>query len=193
MEKRILSELEESIEVKKKLLDGSRISGIAEAARMCIAALRAGKKILAFGNGGSAADAQHFVGEIVGRFKKNRAGLPAIALSANTSSLTAIANDFGYDTVFSRQVEALAQAGDVCFGITTSGSSPNVLLAMETAREIGAVTICLSGKDGGKVKELCELCLVVPSNDTPRIQEAHITIIHIICGLIEETLFANND
>jgi D-sedoheptulose 7-phosphate isomerase len=189
MEKRIRAALEENIAVTQKFLK-TLAPRIAEATRICLGALKKGRKILVFGNGGSAADAQHFACELVGRFKRDRAALPAIALSANTSNLTAIANDHGFDMIFERQVEALAQRGDVCFAITTSGNSPNVLRALKAARTIRAATVCLSGKGGGKAKALCDLCITVPSDETPRIQEAHITIIHIICALIEETLFA---
>jgi D-sedoheptulose 7-phosphate isomerase len=188
MEKRIRAALEENIAVTQKLLM-DLTPRIAEATRICLSALKKGKKLLVFGNGGSAADAQHFACELVGRFQKDRAALPAIALSVNTSNLTAIANDHGFDTIFERQVEALARRGDACFAITTSGNSANVVRALKAARAIGAATVCLSGKGGGKVKALCDLCITVPSNDTPRIQEAHVTIIHIICALIEETLF----
>lgn len=149
-----------------------------------------GGKLLVMGNGGSAADAQHFVAEIVGRFKMERRGLPAIALSTDTSILTAIGNDYGFDMVFRRQVEALAVAGDVVIGISTSGNSPNVQQALELAREKGCRTVGLLGKDGGSIKAVCDLALIVPTNDTPRVQEGHITIIHIVCDLLEKTLFA---
>lgn len=141
------------------------------------------------GNGGSAADAQHFVAEIVGRFKMERRGLPALALSTDTSILTAIGNDYGFDRVFSRQVEALASPGDLVIGISTSGNSPNVLLALQLARETGCRSVGLLGKDGGSIKDVCDLALIVPTNDTPRVQEAHITMIHIVCDLLEKTLF----
>lgn len=149
-----------------------------------------GGKLLVMGNGGSAADAQHFVAEIVGRFKMERRGLPAIALSTDTSILTAIGNDYGFDMVFRRQIEALAVEGDVVVGISTSGNSPNVQQALELAREKGCRTVGLLGKDGGSIKAVCDLALIVPTNDTPRVQEGHITIIHIVCDLLEKTLFA---
>lgn len=148
-----------------------------------------GGKLLVMGNGGSAADAQHFVAEIVGRFKMERRGLPAIALSTDTSILTAIGNDYGFDAVFRRQVEALAVAGDIVVGISTSGNSPNVRQALKLAREKGCRTVGLLGKDGGSIKEVCDLALIVPTNDTPRVQEGHITIIHIVCDLLEKALF----
>ncbi|OGU16464.1 MAG: phosphoheptose isomerase [Geobacteraceae bacterium GWC2_53_11] len=149
-----------------------------------------GGKLLVMGNGGSAADAQHFVAEIVGRFKMERRGLPAIALSTDTSILTAIGNDYGFDMVFRRQIEALAVAGDLVVGISTSGNSPNVQQALVLAREKGCRTIGLLGKDGGSIKDVCDLALIVPTVDTPRVQEGHITIIHIVCDLLEKKMFA---
>lgn len=153
-------------------------------------AFRRGNKLLVMGNGGSAADAQHLAAEIVGRFRMERRGLPAISLSTDTSILTAIANDYGFESVFRRQVEALSLPGDLVLGISTSGNSPNVHSALELARERGCRTMGLLGKDGGSIRELCDLALVVPSSDTPAIQEAHITIIHIVCDLVEKALFA---
>lgn len=163
---------------------------IAEMAAMLADAFRNKGKLIVMGNGGSAADAQHFAAEIVGRFKMERQALPAVALSTDTSILTAIGNDYGFDAVFRRQVEALAVAGDVVVGISTSGNSPNVLKALELARERGCRIIGLLGKDGGSIKDICDLPVVVPSNDTPRIQEGHITIIHIVCDLVEKALFS---
>jgi len=150
---------------------------------------RSGKKLLVMGNGGSAADAQHLAGEIVGRFRLERRGLPAIALSTDSSILTAVGNDYGFEAIFSRQVEALAQEGDVVIGISTSGSSPNVLSALRLAREMGCRTVGLLGKDGGSIREMVDIELTVPGQDTPRIQEGHITIIHILCELVEQALF----
>src|SRR6266540_826623 len=146
-------------------------------------ALQKGHKILIMGNGGSAADAQHFAAEIVGRFKLERRALPAIALSTDTSILTAVANDYGFDLIFKRQVEALAEAGDVVIGISTSGSSNNVYGALLLARERGCRTVGLLGRDGGTIAPIVDLPLTIPTHETPRIQEAHITIIHIICEL----------
>lgn len=163
---------------------------IAEFATRLTDTFNRGGKLLVMGNGGSAADAQHFVAEIVSRFRLERRGLPAIALSTDTSILTAIGNDYGFDRVFRRQVEALAVQGDMVVGISTSGNSPNVLQALELAREKGCRTVGLLGRDGGTIKEYCDLALVVPSNDTPRVQEGHITIIHIVCDLVEQTMFA---
>lgn len=162
---------------------------IAEVAGAAVETFRNGGKLIVMGNGGSAADSQHFAAEIVGRFKMERKALPAVALSTDTSILTAIGNDYGFDSVFSRQIDALASAGDIVFGISTSGNSPNVLKALQLARERGCRTVGLLGKDGGSIKSACDLPLVVPTGDTPRIQEAHITIIHIICDLIEKELF----
>ena len=163
---------------------------IAAMAALLVEAFKSGNKLLVMGNGGSAADAQHFVAEMVGRFKLERKALPAIALSTDTSILTAIGNDYGFDAVFSRQVEAHAVAGDVAVGISTSGNSPNVLKALQLARERGCRTIGLLGKDGGSIITVCDLALVIPTSDTPRIQEGHITIIHIVCDLVEKALFA---
>ena len=162
---------------------------IAEMVTLLADTFKRGGKLLVMGNGGSAADAQHFVAEIVGRFKMERRALPAIALSTDTSILTAIGNDYGFDKVFRRQVEALAAPGDLIVGISTSGNSPNVLSALELARDMGCRTVGLLGKDGGTIRNACDLALIVPSGDTPRIQEGHITIIHIVCDLLEKTMF----
>lgn len=162
---------------------------IAEMVTLLVETFKRGGKLLVMGNGGSAADAQHFVAEIVGRFKIERRGLPAIALSTDTSILTAIGNDYGFEKVFRRQIEALAAPGDMVVGISTSGNSPNVLQALELAREKGCRTVGLLGKDGGSIKDLCDLALIVPTDDTPRVQEGHITIIHIVCDLLEKTMF----
>ena len=155
------------------------------AAEICIDSLKNGGKILIFGNGGSAADAQHIAAEIVGRYKIERKGLPAIALTTDTSALTAIGNDFGYLHVFERQVEALANQGDVLIGISTSGTSPNVISALKLAKKLGCKSIGFSGRDGGDLNPLCDVNLVVPVKDTPRIQEMHIFIGHTICHLID--------
>jgi len=149
-----------------------------------------GGKLLVMGNGGSAADSQHFVAEMVGRFKMERKALPAVALTTDTSILTAIGNDYGYDLVFRRQIEALATAGDVVVGISTSGNSANILSALELARSRGCYTVGLLGKDGGSIKAACDLPLVIPCDDTPRIQEGHITVIHIVCDMVEKGLFS---
>lgn len=158
-------------------------------AERLIETFRIGNKLLIMGNGGSAADAQHFAGEIISRFRLERPGLPAIALSTDTSVITAIGNDYGFERIFSRQVEALAAPGDAVIGISTSGNSPNVAKALEVARQAGCTTIGLLGKDGGSIKTLCDIPLIIPSCDTPRVQEGHITVIHILCDLIEQGLF----
>ncbi len=163
---------------------------IATFAGMLVKALGDGKKLLVMGNGGSAADAQHLAAEIVGRFKMERRGLPAVALTTDTSILTAIGNDYGFDAIFRRQVEALADEGDVVVGLSTSGSSKNVYEALALANDRGCLTVGLLGRDGGTIKDLVDLDLTVPSPDTPRIQEGHITIIHIVCDLVEKGLFA---
>lgn len=172
------------------LIERDLTTSISELVELLVQTFNRGGKLLVMGNGGSAADAQHFVAEIVGRFKLERRGLPAIALSTDTSILTAIGNDYGFDKVFSRQVEALASPGDLVVGISTSGNSPNVLLALQLARKTGCCTVGLLGKDGGSIKDVCDLALIVPTNDTPRVQEGHITIIHIVCDLLEKALFA---
>jgi len=163
---------------------------IADAVAMLQNALGDGKKLLVMGNGGSAADAQHFAAEIIGRFKLERRALPAVALTTDTSVLTAIGNDYGFDAVFSRQVEGLGAPGDVVVGISTSGNSANVLAALAKARELGCRTIALLGRDGGTIKTVADISIIVPSSDTPRIQEGHITIIHIVCDLLEKRLFS---
>lgn len=150
--------------------------------------LQSGHKVLLMGNGGSAADSQHMAAEIVGRYKKERKGFPAIALTTDTSILTAVGNDYGFDTIFARQVEALAREGDLVVGISTSGNSPNVLTALEKAGECGCYTVALLGGSGGKIKDIADLPIIVPSADTPRIQECHILIGHMVCEMWEETL-----
>jgi D-sedoheptulose 7-phosphate isomerase len=169
--------------------DGALHAAMAEVASACITALRNGNKILFAGNGGSAADAQHLAGELVSRFNYDRPGLPAFSLSTDTSVLTAIGNDYGYERLFARQIEAVGNAGDVFFGISTSGRSPNILNALRTARDKGLVTVGLTGRLGGDMPGLCDHCLRTPSDLTPRIQEGHISIGHTICYLIEQQLF----
>jgi len=156
------------------------------ATNLCIDTLKNGGKILIFGNGGSAADAQHIAAELVGRYKVERMGLPAIALTTDTSALTSIGNDYGYARVFDRQVEALANKGDMAIGISTGGSSSNVISALKLAKGMGCKTIGFSGRDGGEMNDVCNVNLVVPAEDTPRIQEMHIVIGHTICHLIDQ-------
>jgi len=184
----ITQELEESIQVKKKVKE-KLVAKITKIAELIIETYNKGKKVVIFGNGGSAADAQHIACELVGRFKKERPALAAIALSTNTSNLTSIGNDYGYEMTFARQVEALVQKGDVVIGMSTSGNATNVLEGIKAARKRRAKTIGFTGKDGGKLKDVVDLCIIVPSYNTPRIQEVHITIGHIICGLVERELF----
>jgi len=159
-------------------------------ARLCVKALRDGNKILLAGNGGSAADAQHLAAELVSRFYFDRPGLPAVALTTDTSALTAIGNDYGFERLFSRQVDALGRKGDVFIGLSTSGNSPNILKALDEARLKGLVTVGLTGQGGGRMAALCDHCLRMPSSETPRIQEGHIVVGHTVCALIEREMFA---
>lgn len=159
---------------------------INDVAKTMIKVLKEGKKILICGNGGSAADSQHFAAELTGRYKRERRGLKAISLTTDTSALTAIGNDYGYDVVFSRQAEALLDSGDILIGISTSGNSKNIINALESANKLGCITISLSGRDGGKMKSVCDYNIIAPSDDTPRIQEIHILCIHILCELVEK-------
>ena len=184
----IKAKIEESIEVKEGLHE-SQAENIEKAVRAIVGSLKNNGKILVFGNGGSAADSQHIAAELVGRFKKERAARAAIALTTNTSILTAIANDYGYDVTFSRQIEALGRAGDVAIGLSTSGSSKNVVAALKKAKSAGLKTIGLTGAVGGAMKEVCDVMITVGSKNTPRIQESHILIAHIICELVEGEMF----
>jgi len=188
MKKLIENYIKESIAAKEGLLK-SQVVNIESAAKAVIDAFKAGKKLLVFGNGGSAADSQHIAAELVGRFKMERKALPAIALTTDTSILTAIANDYGYDVVFSRQVEALGVKGDVALGISTSGNSKNVIEALKKARSIGMKSIALSGGDGGSVSKEADISIVAATKDTPRVQESHTLIAHIICALVEDEMF----
>ncbi len=188
---RIKQAIRESLEVKQSILaDESMVSRIEEAARIMAGCFRDGGKTLFCGNGGSAADAQHLAAELSGRYYMNRPPLFAEALHVNTSYLTATANDYGYSEVFSRMVQAKGRAGDVLVCISTSGNSDTVILAAETGRKIGMRVIGMTGRDGGWLKDHSDILLNVPSEDTPRVQEAHILMGHIICELVESTLFA---
>jgi D-sedoheptulose 7-phosphate isomerase len=187
----IQSRIQRSIEVKVKIMDNVAIIG--ETAKLIIDAYRNGKKVILFGNGGSAADAQHIAAELVGKYYMDRRPLPAEALTVNTSSLTAIGNDYAFERIFARQVEALGNPGDVAIGISTSGNSPNVIEAIRAAKKKGMITIGLTGAEGGRLRNEVDYCICVPSKDTPRIQEAHILIGHIWCELIERALFGNED
>jgi D-sedoheptulose 7-phosphate isomerase len=188
MDAKIEGILKESISVKTALME-QQAGNIRKAAEAMIGALKKGGKIIAFGNGGSAADSQHIVAELVGRFMKERKGLSAIALTVNTSTLTAIANDYSYDEVFSRQLDALAGKDDVAIGISTSGKAVNVVKAVELAKKKGLVTIALTGCDGGALARAADISIIVPSKSTPRIQESHVAVVHILCQLVEDELF----
>ena len=179
---------EESIAVKRALLE-TQTETIANVGRALVEALRNGKTLYLFGNGGSAGDAQHLAAELVGRFTKERRALPAVALTTNTSALTALGNDYEYAIVFARQLEAFGKPGDIAIGISTSGNSPNVVKALETAKTLGMVTVGLTGEGGGKTQAAADHCICVPSRDTARIQESHIMIGHILCEIIECELF----
>lgn len=190
MKEYIRSNIEESINTKKKLLaDDSLLSVVEEVSRICIDAYEKGNKIMVCGNGGSASDAQHMVGELVGRYKMERPGIPAIALNANTTVMTALGNDYDYESIFVKQVAALGKKEDILFVISTSGNSKNTVLACEKAKKMGIITVALTGETGGALKALCDYTICVPSNNTPRIQEMHILIIHSLCGIIERELY----
>jgi D-sedoheptulose 7-phosphate isomerase len=179
-----------SIAVKQRLLASADvISLIAKVSEILVDAMAQGNKLVLFGNGGSAADAQHIAAEFVGRFAFNRPPLPALAFSVNTSCVTAIGNDYGFDLTFARQVEALGRPGDVAVGISTSGNSPNVLHGLAAAKKLGLHTVAFAGCTGGKMKDAADYCICAPSNETPRIQECHILIGHIISELVEQTIF----
>ena len=180
----VSAEILESIAVKKALLEASgQIGGAASA---ILERIKRGGKLIVAGNGGSAADAQHIVAELVGRYRTERRPLPAMALTTNSSTLTAMANDYAFKEVFSRPIQALAAPNDVFLAISTSGNSLNILEAIRAAKQAGVFVIGLSGKTGGKMREMVDLCICVPSDSTPRIQEAHILIGHIICGVVED-------
>ena len=186
----ILSEINDSISVKQKILeDTALVHLIQEVADECIAAYSRGNRILLAGNGGSAADAQHIAAEFVSRYAFDRPGLPAIAFTTDTSILTAIGNDYGYEQIFRRQLEANGSQGDVFIGISTSGNSPNILAALQCARELGIITVGLTGQGEKNMREHCDYCIRVPSESTPRIQESHILLGHIICGIVEGEIF----
>ena len=187
---RIANIIKSSIDVKERILnDAKLLSKINEAAELIIKTYKQGGRVFFCGNGGSAADAQHLAAELSGRFYFDRPPLAAEALHVNTSYITAVANDYTYDVIFSREVEAFCKEGDVLVGISTSGNSANVLKAFETAKEKGVLTIAMTGESGGKMASISDILINIPSNDTPRIQESHITIGHIICQIVEEELF----
>lgn len=189
-ETEIIRQIEKSISLKKQLQKEAKTLIVISS--QLTQAFKRGNKVFLFGNGGSAADAQHIACELVGKFYRDRDALPAIALTTNTSSLTAIGNDYGYEELFARQIKGLVRKGDVVIGISTSGESPNVIRGIETAKRIGAITVAFTGQEG-KLKELPDYVLSIPSTDTPRIQEAHIVAGHIICYLVEEALFGDSE
>lgn len=190
----IVSSLQASVALKQALLEDQKlIQTIAEVAEAMSRALADGHKLLFFGNGGSAADAEHLAAELVGRYQHERRALPALALTANTSTLTAIGNDYSYERVFARQLEALCSPGDVAVGISTSGKSPNVLSAMRAAKEIPVTTVGMTGMRAGELAALSDYCICVPSEQTPRIQEGHILIGHILCEVIEQKFVSEHD
>jgi phosphoheptose isomerase len=180
-----------SVAAHERFADSS-LSGIADAARAIGDSLRQGGKVLAFGNGGSASDAQHLVAELVGRFEGERKALPAIALTADSNVVTAISNDYGYERVFVRQIEGLGRTGDIAFGISTSGRSPNVIAALDAAKARGLLTIALTGRDGGPMGAAADIHLHVAEEATPRVQEVHRTILHAMCSLIDRDLHFHN-
>ncbi len=187
MKDRIIQDIQDSIRVKEALLK-SCVPLIEKAARLVGDCVRKGHQVLFFGNGGSASDSQHLAAEFVGRYERERRALPAIALTTDTSILTAVANDYGYDKVFERQIEALGRKGDVAFGISTSGHSKSVLLGIAKAKALGLATIGLSGRSGGELSSMVDVSIVIPSQKTSRIQEAHILIGHMICERVDELL-----
>lgn len=187
MKERIKEVFNESIQVKQKTIESS-LEAIEKAVRIIIESLSNGGTVFVFGNGGSAADAQHIAAELIGKYYRLRKPLRALALTTNTSNLTAWSNDVGFESVFARQIAALGKPGDIAWGISTSGNSPNVLQALAQAAEMGLKTIGLTGEGGGTMKDMCDVLMAASSNDTPRIQEAHETIYHIICELVEKEL-----
>lgn len=191
LEDYVAKEIEESVAVKVELAR-TESAKIVEAASLILKRLEAGGKLIAFGNGGSAAQAQHIAAEFVGRYRRQRKALAAIALTTDTSSLTAISNDMGFENIFSRQMEAIGKPADVALAISTSGNSPNVLRAVVLAKKLGIATIGLTGRSGGELRKCVDLCLSVPSDSTPRIQEVHSLMIHIISGIVENAV-ANDD
>ena len=192
MQDHLVKIFKESCYVKEAFIN-DHLGKLAAAVEMLIAALKAGNKIMIFGNGGSAADAQHIAAEFVNRFVIERPPLPAIALTADSSIITSIGNDYDFSEIFAKQIRALGQPGDVAWGISTSGNSPNVLKALEMARKIGLATLALTGKDGGEIARTADLALNVAAGSTARIQETHITICHAICEMVDIKLFQKPD
>jgi len=192
MKEYIKDQIKKSYEIKQELYkNDDLLEKIVTVAQLCLEVYHNGKKTMLAGNGGSAADAQHIAAELVGRYGFDRPSLPSLALTTDTSNLTAIGNDYGYDFVFSRQLEGMGQEGDIFIGISTSGNSVNIINAFESAKKKGITTVALTGRDGGKMATIADIALVVPSNFTPRIQESHILVGHILCDIIEKELFGN--
>lgn len=188
----IKEQIQASIDTKQNILkDEALMQTIAQVGRECVSLYKSGKKTLLAGNGGSAADAQHIAAELVGRYGFDRPSIPSIALTTDTSNLTAIGNDYGYDKVFSRQMEGMGSEGDLFIGISTSGNSVNIVNAINAAQAKGVKTVALVGRDGGEMARIADYAIIVPSNDTPRIQESHILIGHMICDIIEKELFGD--
>lgn len=185
MQETIRKIFNDSIEVKRQALERNS-KQLEDAARMIVRSLQKGGKVVLFGNGGSAADSQHIAAEFIGRFQKERKSLAAIALSTDTSIITALGNDYSFDIIFSRQIEGLGQTQDVAIGLSTSGNSKNVIEALKAAKKIGMATISLTGNDGGQIAKLTDISIVVPAKNTARVQESHICMAHIICELVEE-------
>jgi D-sedoheptulose 7-phosphate isomerase len=191
MKQYIKEQIKQSYETKQKIYNNENLlDSIEFLAKSCVEVYKNGKKTMLAGNGGSAADAQHIAAELVGRYGFDRPSIPSLALTTDTSNLTAIGNDYGYDKVFSRQLEGMGNKGDIFIGISTSGNSQNIINAFESAKTKGITTVAFVGKDGGKMAKMADISLIVPSNDTPRIQESHILIGHILCDIIEKELFA---
>ncbi|MBA1432115.1 MAG: D-sedoheptulose 7-phosphate isomerase [Epsilonproteobacteria bacterium] len=192
MKNYIKDQIKKSYETKQAIYENEALlNKIEEVAQMCVDLYKGDKKTILAGNGGSAADAQHIAAELVGRYGFDRPSIPSLALTTDTSNLTAIGNDYGYDQVFSRQLEGMGQAGDIFIGISTSGNSVNIIKAFESAKKKGITTVALTGRDGGAMAKMADVALVVPSNSTPRIQESHILIGHIICDIIEKEIFGD--
>jgi len=188
----IKDQIKKSYEAKQNIYaDEALLDNIVAVAKLCVKVYQGDNKTILAGNGGSAADAQHIAAELVGRYGFDRPSIPSLALTTDTSNLTAIGNDYGYDYIFSRQLEGMGQKGDVFIGISTSGNSVNVINAFESAKKKGITTVALVGKDGGKMAKMADYALVVPSDATPRIQESHILIGHILCDIIEKEIFAD--
>ena len=188
----IKEQIQASIDTKQNILNDIKLmERIAEVGRECVRLYKEGKKTLLAGNGGSAADAQHIAAELVGRYGFDRPSIPSVALTTDTSNLTAIGNDYGYDKVFSRQMEGMGSEGDLFIGISTSGNSKNIINAIHAAKAKGVQTVALVGRDGGEMARIADYAIIVPSNDTPRIQESHILIGHMICDIIEKELFGD--